>query len=372
MHCYKRHRKKLEIIMTKNPFDTKQEVLDTVAYWRQQPNTQIRWEVELSQGELAQENFFTLRVTIYQDGKPQLTNFSVHVQNLSRDFDQAVAKAKAFVQEGDLFITENGEAQTINRGHVFRFGKYVGRTFVDVAKEHPSYFIFIRGWAKNSLLDSKRLQLNKQNLLDDADAFKIADDVMQARQQKSLENKEALAEASKKSTYVGSIDEAIEIEATVSHVKHGEGEYGPWTKTKLIDDEGNIFIYWNDVFGSGTVIDAVSECASQEEKKRVVRLTNSDMAVRNHGQILIAVKGDRVKFRATVKDHFEDKFYFGAKTTKLSRVRKLEIVYLAFVDSYRENSTLNGNLKYHAKESKNFRLINQKTKKEIPYRDLSN
>ena len=337
--------------------DTPQTVLKTVSNHRGNPNTKIRWDVELSSGENAQENYFTLRVSIIIDEKIVPSLFGLHVQNLSKDFDKAVAKAKEFVQEGDLFTWEHGQSQSINRGSTFRFGKYIGQSFVDVANDDPSYFLYIRSWAKNSLFDSKRLQVNKQALLDDVEANKIADAVFQAKQKQDIENKEKRALQASNSNYVGNIDEAIEVEATVLHVKTGESDYGFWTKTKLIDDAGNIFIYWNDVFGSSTCIDAVSD-------------SNFGDGYRNHGQIFSCSKGDRVKFKATVKDHFEDKFYFGAKTTKISRVRKLEIVFLALVEGYRANSTLNGNLKYHADNSKNFRFVNQKTKKEIPFRDF--
>ena len=355
-----------------NAFEnTPQDVLKTVAHYRQQPNTKIRWDVELSSGENAQENYFTLRVSIIIDEKTVPSLYSLHVQNLSKDFDKAVAKAKEFVQEGDLFTCEHGQSQSINRGSTFRFGKYIGKSFVDVANDDPSYFLYIRTWAKNSLFDSKRLQVNKQALLDDVEANKIADAVFQAKQKQDIENKEKRALQALNSNYVGNIDEAIEVEATVLHVKTGESDYGFWTKTKLIDDAGNIFIYWNDVFGSSTCIDAVSDYAPEEEHLRLAnKYTFHGDGFKNHGQILSCSKGDRVKFKATVKDHFEDKFYFGAKTTKISRVRKLEIIFLALVDGYRANSTLNGNLKYHADNSKNFRFVNQKTKKEIPFRDF--
>ena len=351
--------------------DTPSSVLKTVAHHREQPDTKIRWDVELSSGENAQENYFTLRASVIKKDKIVIGLFSLHVQNLSKDFDKAVTKAKEFVQEGDLFTWAHGESQSINRGSTFRFGKYSGKSFVDVANDDPSYFLYIRSWAKNSLFDSKRLQVNKQALLDDVEANKIADAVFQAKQKQDIENKEKIAVQAQKSNYVGSVDEAIEIEATVLHVKTGESDFGFWTKTKLIDDAGNIFIYWNDIFGSATTIDAVSDYAPEEEHLRLAnKRTFHGDGFRNHGQILSCSKGDRVKFKATVKDHFEDKFYFGAKTTKISRARKLEIVYLALVDGYRANSTLNGNLKYHAKNSKNFRFVNQKTKKEISYRDL--
>jgi len=338
--------------------DTPQTVLKTVSNHRGNPNTKIRWDVELSSGENAQENYFTLCVSIIIDEKIVPNLFGLHVQNLSKDFDKAAAKAKEFVQEGDLFTWENGQSQSINRGSTFRFGKYIGQSFVDVANDDPSYFLYIRSWAKKSLLDSKRLQVNKQALLDDVEANKIADDVFQAKQKQDIENKEKRATEAQKSNYVGTVDEAIDIEATVLHVKVGESEYGSWTKTKLVDKDGNIFIYWNEIFGSATLLNVLSD-----ERPSVMD---------HHGEIFCANAGDKVKFRATVKEHFEDKFYFGAKTTKINRARKLEIVELTFVGGARKHANLYGGLNYLKEKYTNVRVINAKTKKEISYRDLPN
>lgn len=105
----------------------------------------------------------------------------------------------------------------------------------------------------------------------------------------------------KTSNFVGQIGEAKFFEATVVFWKSFEGDFGTRFLTMLKDDCGNALKYWNNF----NIIDPIEAQANGTDGKRVAR------------------KGDKIKFKATIKDH---DIYKDVKSTVLSRARKAELI----------------------------------------------
>lgn len=126
---------------------------------------------------------------------------------------------------------------------------------------------------------------------------------------------EAILEARKHdsatSNYLGTPGQALILEVTVTFTKTFETEYGMRYLTMMNDDAGNIVKYWNNV----NILDPVLAQVQEMEN-------NPELPAENRGK-RAAVKGDKVKLKASVKEH---EIYKGVRGTVIQRARKVELI----------------------------------------------
>ena len=148
-------------------------------------------------------------------------------------------------------------------------------------------------------IESKLLQYGSLSEKQIAFVHRLVDQV----KNREVEKKRREAEG-KLSNHVGTVGERIEITATIVMIKSYEKAYSfnKWdtqgTITKLVDDNGNQFIYFNDI--------KTKELHAVDARMNTPSFEDTD-------------KGDKVCFRAMVKEHSE---YQGTKQTILKRASK--------------------------------------------------
>jgi len=196
----------------------------------------------------------------------------IYFGNLSTNLLEAIKKAlsKPVVRNVPVQLwnsdTREGLIGKTKTTPSFTFGKYRGRSFPDVYLEDPGYFLYLSRNADPKYAGSA----TNQAIMAFAD---MARDDMTERNRQNID-----------SNYVGNIGERNEFELELVHMQTyppREGEGKGYTTYKMRDADGNRFYSYQ--FPSDNV-------------------------------------GDKVKVRATIKDHKER---MGVKFTRLSRIKTI-------------------------------------------------
>ena len=155
------------------------------------------------------------------------------------------------------------------------FGKYQGKSFIEITEENYSYIQWLSS-------NSKDLALSLA-------AYKIVEEKSKIKEEEKIMEAEKLE-------YIGKVGDKIQIQVTLENIFFYNSMYGMVTIYKFLDEDENILI-WKTTSNLERIVtvDGEKECENIQ-------------------------KGEMIQIKATIKEHSE---YNGSKQTLVNRVKVL-------------------------------------------------
>jgi len=270
---------------------------------------------------------FTLRTRFWEWGGgryPQKYDRDRYVKNLGPNADKAVAKLRKMFegQEGVVYWTPIELAARAKAGPTgeFRFGKYRGHTLDEVADLDPGYIVWLLATKDQdkSILQKKRYQAFRREVEAMADDPRLAE-ALEERREKDLayqRKREQWAEEKRERERIKrEAEEARKRGAAAGHV----GQPG---KRQQFDLEFVMRRCWDSYYGQKCVYKF-----RDADHREIVWFSSSGIWVPlpDGGGERPLEEGDRIRIKATVKEHGD---YQGMPQTVIQRAKLVDVLEL--------------------------------------------